>query len=233
MKPFAWTCPYCQKATLITDANYDRELMAFETSTASGKRGFVLQMTTCPNPDCKQYQIVVTEHDTGYSNGSFGPEGRPVANWMLRPNSKAIPLPVYVPAAIVEDYNEACLIRDLSPKASATLSRRCLQGMIRDFHQVKPGNLFNEINEIKDKIDAVTWAGIDAVRKVGNIGAHMEKDVDVIVDVEPEEAQLLIGLIETLIKEWYVARHDRKQAMDALIKLAADKDAAKKPQTPP
>jgi len=35
----------------------------------------------------------------------------------------------------------------------------------------------------------------------------MEADVNVIVDVEAGEATLLIGLIETLVDEWYVARH--------------------------
>lgn len=35
----------------------------------------------------------------------------------------------------------------------------------------------------------------------------MEADVNVIVDVEAGEARLLIGLIETLVDEWYVARH--------------------------
>ena len=47
-----------------------------------------------------------------------------------------------------------------------------------------------------------TWAAIDAVRRVGNIGAHMEHDINVIVDVEPREAELLIGLVETLFREW-------------------------------
>jgi hypothetical protein len=93
---------------------------------------------------------------------------------------------------------------------------------------VKPDTLYNEINAIKDRTDPATWGGIDAVRKVGNIGAHMEADVDVIIDVDPEEAQLLIGLIETLMKDWYITTHDRQEAMNALIKLAADKDAARK-----
>ncbi|MGT2429378.1 hypothetical protein ACU4HD_12705 [Cupriavidus basilensis] len=47
----------------------------------------------------------------------------------------------------------------------------------------------------------MTWDSIEAVRKIGNIGARMEKDIDVIVDVEPEEAGLLIGLIESLIDD--------------------------------
>jgi hypothetical protein len=37
----------------------------------------------------------------------------------------------------------------------------------------------------------------EAVRKLGNIGAHMEKDINVTVDVDPNEASLLTGLVET------------------------------------
>jgi hypothetical protein len=137
-------------------------------------------------------------------------------------------MPSCVPAAITADYTEACLIRDLSPKASATLSRRCLQGMIRDFWKISKARLVDEIKELQSHIDSTTWDAIDAVRSVGNIGAHMEKDINVIVDVEPEEAQLLIGLIELLIKEWYVARHDREQRVAAISALAQQKAAQKK-----
>jgi hypothetical protein len=42
---------------------------------------------------------------------------------------------------------------------------------------------------------------IDIVRNIGNIGAHMEADINVIVDVDPDEAQTLIELIETLFLE--------------------------------
>lgn len=65
---------------------------------------------------------------------------------------------------------------------------------------------------------------------MGNIGAHMEKDVNLIVDVDPDEAGLLIWLIETLFEEWYIAKHERETKMKALKKLAVDKKAAKKPQ---
>ena len=47
------------------------------------------------------------------------------------------------------------------------------------------------------------------MRKVGNIGAHMEKDINVIVPVDEGEAELLVQLVETLIEDCYVARHKR------------------------
>jgi hypothetical protein len=149
--------------------------------------------------------------------------GNKIESWRLVPSSRARTFPPYIPSAILDDYREACLIQDLSPKASATLSRRCLQGIVRDFWGVKPGRLLDEIDQIKDRVDPLTWGAIEALRKLGNIGAHMEKDIYVIVDVDPEEANLLIGLIETLLVEWYVAREDRKTRMGSLMAAATKK----------
>lgn len=84
--------------------------------------------------------------------------------------------------------------------------------------------MVDKIEQVKDRIEPVTWDAIEAVRKLGNIGAHMEKDIDVIVDVDPEEASLLIGLVETLLKEWYVACEERKTRMAAVIAAAASKN---------
>ena len=148
----------------------------------------------------------------------------------LIPPSKSKTFPPYIPQALRDDYLEACLIQELSPKASATLSRRCLQGILRDFWAVKPGRLVDEIEQIKDKVDSVTWNAIEAVRKIGNIGAHMEKDIDVIVDVDPNEAELLVGLVETLLREWYVAREERKKRMAAIVAAASTKTMIQPPK---
>lgn len=88
--------------------------------------------------------------------------------------------------------------------------------------------MVDEINGIKDKVDPITWQAIDSVRSIGNIGAHMEKDIDIIIDVEPEEAQLLIGLIEILIKDWYIAKHERQKHLESIISVAGAKAEEKK-----
>lgn len=64
---------------------------------------------------------------------------------------------------------------------------------------------------------------IDHVRTVGNIGAHMEKDIDLIVPVDPGEAQALIELIELLFEEWYGAREKRKERLARIAKINAEK----------
>ena len=138
------------------------------------------------------------------------------------------PIPNYVPNAIRNDYQEAVSIVDLSPKSSATLSRRCLQGMIRDFWNIKAPTLYEEIAALKDKIPASQWSAIDALRKIGNIGAHMEKDINLIVDVEPDEAKSLIKLIELLIDKWYVARHDEEALLADITNLGHEKQKLRK-----
>lgn len=231
---FPWQCPYCgHHASIGSDNHSVLTDWVNNKECIDGQLVISTYVTVCPNPNCRQYSIetVLRQFDGWHvssDRATLKESGRVLQTWNLRPQSSALPLPDYIPKAISDDYQEACLIRDLSPKASATLARRCLQGMIRDFYSVKSGRLVDEIAAIKDRVDPVTWDSIEAVRKIGNIGAHMEKDIDLIVDVEPEEAGLLIGLIESLIDDWYVTRHERAQRHAALQATAAQKEAARK-----
>jgi hypothetical protein len=103
--------------------------------------------------------------------------------------------------------------------------------MIRDFCGISKSGLIDEIKELRDQLDASaapkgvtheTVDAIDAVRSVGNVGAHMEKDVDLIVEIEPGEAQMLIELIEMLFDEWYVERDKRTKRLAEITALRAD-----------
>ena len=69
----------------------------------------------------------------------------------------------------------------------------------------------------------------DHVRQLGNIGAHMEKDINLILDVEPDEAQALINLIELLFEEWCVAKHVREARLTKLG-MMVEKKREKKAQ---
>ena len=173
---------------------------------------------------------------TNYEHGGFA-LGNVLQSWTLIPESAAKPQPNFIPKALVDDYTEACRIRELSPKASATLARRCLQGVIRDFCGIRKARLIDEIKELRTQIDenraprGVTHESadaIDAVREVGNIGAHMEMDVDLIVEIDDNEAQVLIDLIETLFEDWYVARETRKRRFAGPLAIAQAKRDEKK-----
>ena len=150
-----------------------------------------------------------------------------IHKWTLLPHSHAKPFPSYIPEPILNDYNEACAISDLSPKASATLARRCLQGMIRDYWEITDTTLYKEINALEGKVTEQVWESLNAVREIGNIGAHMEKDINVIVDVESDEAKILIEMLEILFEEWYIARHERDSKLSRIQQIRDHKKAIK------
>jgi hypothetical protein len=230
---FHWRCPFCDRDTTITDSHLENNFF-LTLDNADGHRLFQSSVIVCPNALCRKFTLRLLMFNVVWGRGIAQQQiGEQLKSWSLIPPSEAKVLPDYVPKVIRDDYLEACLIRDLSPKASATLSRRCLQGMIRDFWGVVKARLVEEIDAIKSKVDTDTWQAIDSVRKIGNIGAHMEKDINVIVDVEPDEAQMLIGLIELLVKDWYITRYERAARLKGIVELRDAKTAAKTPAKAP
>lgn len=221
-----FTCKYCSHHSTITDPdqfNHWERIVINEPT--HGPIGLRIYAITCPNEECKKLTLIVELTDS-QMNQYTQYKWRSLAvhrYWQLLPESEAKVLPDYIPEPIKKDYYEACRIRDLSPKASATLARRCLQGMIRDFWKISKARLKDEIDALEEKVDTDTWSSIDTVRSVGNVGAHMEKDINIIVDVDPEEAQLLIGLIEQLIDDWYIDRENRRLRSESLKTLAKEK----------
>lgn len=235
-----FTCPYCNHVTTITDPNkynlWEKVAIKQDNTNYDHDIGVGFLVIACPNQDCKE--LTITSRLTG-SKAVYNPVGKDYIvqdastlfrEWRLVPDTDAKPQPSYIPTQLVQDYTEACKIRDLSPKASATLARRCLQGMIRDFHGIKDKkSLYDEIDALKGVIPTSEWDALDSLRSIGNIGAHMEKDVDLIIDVTSEEANTLIAFIEYLFKQWYVKRHDDEENLRAVKAIAGIKKAQKKP----
>jgi len=232
-----WICPFCNFAQMIGDDGRqdDRVLLKLQGGLPS-QSGYATQAYACGNPQCRRISLTFDLFGFVSQNG-MGAQ-RVYQKIQVLPRSSSKPQPDYIPLALREDYEEACAIRDLSPKAAATLVRRCLQGMIRDFCNIvdKP-TLHQEIKALKDLIaegrapsgvNEETVEAIDQVRGIGNIGAHMEKQIDLIVDVDPNEAQLLIELVEMLFKDWYVARHERQERLRRIKETSQMKAEAKK-----
>ncbi|MCV3738220.1 DUF4145 domain-containing protein [Rhizobium sp. TRM96647] len=135
-------------------------------------------------------------------------------------------LPDAIPEPIRKSYREAVLVAPISGSASAALSRRCLQGIVRDFFDIpenRKGELGAELSYVKDKIDHSTWTDIQNVRSIGDIGAHMDKNTNVIIDVDEEEADRLVALIEYLFRSWYIERERRKASSAALAAAVTSK----------
>jgi hypothetical protein len=136
------------------------------------------------------------------------------------------PVPPEVPPGIAEDYKEACLVLSDSPKASAALSRRCLQKLLRQSAGVKPGDLSAEIQQVLDggKLPSDIAENIDAIRNIGNFAAHPNKSKSTgeVVPVEPHEAEWNLEVLESLFDFYYVQPAKAKARRDALNKKLAD-----------
>ena len=142
-----------------------------------------------------------------------------IGNWTCIPRSRERAQPYYIPEDVCEAYRQACFLTEVSPKASATLARSCLQIMIRDFWSLtrqKQGNLASELDHIYPKLAPETVASIDAVRQAGRIDDHFQEDTDRLVDADSGEARLLIALTEVLFVDWYTARRERQDRSDDL-----------------
>lgn len=220
-------CPYCN--VMIPDASATR---AVQTPSFSGPRipmpsagsplhipDSTVEIVFYMCPSCGKYVV--------FAEG-IGDKVKDLQHNQILPKSSAVHFPEYIPVGIRCDYEEACAILRLSPKSAATLARRCLQGMISDFWGIKCNKLVDSINALEGKIPAGQWKAINGLRRLGNIGAHMEKDVNIIVDIDSGEAEKLIQLIEILLKQWYVDRYEQEELYQSIQDIDTEKQDFRK-----
>jgi hypothetical protein len=193
-------CPYCS----IGYHDKIEETLNLKTSSEDGKSR-TIEVRTCP--ECGRMNL--TLKSWVYYNRA------PICDMtflMYPPTStnNRPPCPPEVPESFSQDYNEACACLDLanSPKASAALSRRCLQNLLREVAKVKHSNLSNEIDEIikRNELPSDLADLIDAIRGVGNFAAHPIKSENTgeIIPVEVGEAELSLSILEALFDFYFV-----------------------------
>ena len=214
-----YICPYCGHAQAFSPSHIGDECgFAFHAEWAwcsSKKDAYIIYSFRCASKDCEKICVTAINAGTGEQVD-------------ILPQVTMKHCPEYIPEPIRRDYEEASLILERSPKAAATLLRRCLQGMIHDFWEIKEKNLNAEITRLKGKVSPTLWQAMDSLRKIGNIGAHMESDVNLIIDIEPDEAKKLLRLIEMLFEKWYVERHKEEVLLGEIVGIAEDKEKQRK-----
>ena len=129
----------------------------------------------------------------------------------------------------LEPYRAACSTLEVSPEASACMSRRCLQGILRDqgYHQK---DLVHQIKALLDEADPKNrlplglQETVDVIRGFGNFGAHPMnvRTTLEIIPVEPGEAEWCIDIAEQLMDHYFEAPKMRaKKIAQANAKLAS------------
>lgn len=155
--------------------------------------------------------------------------------WMVFPRgANRPPAPPEVPEEIANDFNEACLVLTDSPQASAALSRRCLQHLLRERDVSSNSNLSKAIDDaLESNLPSHISDNLDAIRNIGNFAAHPQKSLQSgeILPVEPHEADWNLDVLEMLFDFYYVQpakSADRREALNKKLK-----DAGKTPMKSP
>lgn len=200
-------CPHC-------GINFHEEVSRNQVLHWSSVTNWRYMTARCT--DCRKLTIFIESSNT---------EAR-----MVEPiASSRGPISKFVPGDTAQDYIEACNVLPISPKASAALSRRCLQNILNDFGY-KAKDLAKQIDALLNETDARRALPmglhdtVDAVRNFGNFSAHPidEKTTLQVIDVEPEEAEWCLEILEEMFEHFYerpAVAAGKKAALDA--KLAA------------
>jgi hypothetical protein len=187
----------------------------------------------CPSPSCKRLVAYLTKGVTTPTDLFPDPS---LAPKLIRPAFETPrTIPDDTPADVKEDYEEATAVLQISLKASAALSRRCLQLILREVSakHMKEGFLFSngylahEIKQVVEHGDIPSDIAklLDTVRKVGAFGAHAIKSEHTgeITDVLPEEAKFNLKVIDKLLNRYFVELPDTQRIIDEVNKK--DKEA--------
>ena len=145
---------------------------------------------------------------------------------IVYPKASARPVAKEVEEKFASDFREACLVIADSEKASAALSRRCLQNLLREKAGTKAKDLEKQIQEVLDsgRLPSHLGEAIDAVRVIGNFAAHPVKSTSTgeVIDVETGEAEWNLDTLEGLFDFYFVQPAQLAKKREALNKKLED-----------
>ena len=161
-------------------------------------------------PVCNRLVLMLVQQESQANplSGTIVP-GKVILKYLVRPKVANRPTPPKeVPEKFASDYREAALVVEDSPKASAALSRRCLQNLLREHAGIKKADLSKEINEVlaSGRLPSYLADSIDAIRNIGNFAAHPMKSTSTgeILEVEQGEAEWTLDVLDGLFDFYFV-----------------------------
>jgi hypothetical protein len=223
-------CPHC----LVEIHTEPREILV--GTDCDGDWG----ITTDECPACNRLILTLSCGRSSYRAACDGKQYwhaiyDPIISYFIRPIAPTrSPCPPEVSFGARSDYEEACAVLPFSRKASAALSRRCLQGLLREHVGITgKRNLDEEIKAFirMPAVPSNLCESIDAIRQVGNFAVHPLKSTNTgeVLDVEPGEAEWILDVLEELFDFLYTkpARlRKRREALNSKLR-----DAGKAPMT--
>jgi len=224
-------CPHCNKGVKFSWGYFG------PIKTVNPKEGYYVFYDTCPNCEESVLYYSLCEHTKTSTYDRYtlntNSEGtyQIIEDTLIFPIKKEFEEINSIPEKYLEDYYEAKEVISASPKSSAALTRRLLQLILRDCYSIQEKNLSLEIQKfiLIEGIPSHLSDAVDAIRNIGNLAAHPEKEINTgnIVSVEPGEAEWLLEVIENLFDFTFIQPHKLKIRRDALneklIKLGKPK----------
>ena len=108
---YSWHCPFCNhNATIELGKNSGSNRYEFGYENKYGYQVVRTYVVVCPNPECREYTLTVSLHDHVQA-GTEWKDKEAKKIWNLIPQAEIKIFPAYVPRPIIDDYEEACLVR--------------------------------------------------------------------------------------------------------------------------
>lgn len=149
----------------------------------------------------------------------------PIWTAIVYPRWASRPIPAEVEGSFGAVFQEANAVLADSPRASAALSRRLVQQIIREKAGITRRDLATELEDLlKTGVPSYLADAVDGVRHIGNFAAHPIKSTNTgeIVDVEPGEAEWLLDVVEGLFDFYFVQPAILARKRDELNKKLAE-----------
>ena len=202
-------CPHC-----TTTAYIDWKEITFPTPTLDGipdVNGYTIQYGFCPEcikPIIQLQYGRIKSYDTTY--------------WLSDIDKEIVIYPHYsvgrtldpsVPQKYAKLFRESEEVNNISPRASATLSRYLLQMLLHEELHICKRNLEDEIKELEsgNHIPTKLVTMLQVMRRVANFGAHPKKSTNSneIVEVAAGESAVMLDLLEEVFDYIFVKPNQR------------------------
>lgn len=184
-----------------------------------------IEWMQCANPKCKQIIVQAYEQHIFWTGGmGTGPS----QTWFAVPRQasgrQVHPSVLSSDKDLAELYSEASLILDISPRASAVLSRRVLADLLKKYDQRNEFGLAARIAKFNEDTSHPVGVreNLDYLREIANFGAHTQEDDQAnIVDVGRDEAEWTLDLVERLL-DYFIITPARDKEMQAKMDKKLD-----------
>ncbi|HUJ32933.1 MAG TPA: DUF4145 domain-containing protein [Candidatus Acidoferrum sp.] len=214
-------CPHCGKGVQFIQAGGGAPSGWFRDSKAES---YAMEVVTVTCPACQRPIVALQFHRDVTVPGGTNRLSYSQTRLVWPSGITRKPLPKGTPAHIADDYQQAALVLPHSEKASAALSRRGLQSLLREAGKTKSKDLADQIDETLPTLPSYLQTQLDAVRNIGNFAVHQQKSkaTGEIIDVEPGEAEWNLDVLDLLFDFYYEQPRIAQEKRDALNRKLAE-----------